>query len=393
MAGLCKSKNGRASIVASTGKAWKDAFMDAQILRYLPWVLVLAGICSWGLAFFTRRWAFRAKALDFPTEERKIHDAPMPLLGGLGIGITIVAIIAIAIGVTGLHGAWLGSNNIETTQVMGFLLGVIILMIGGAVDDRFELKPSVQILFPSLAAVVIMASGTHILHITNWISGGEFSLVWRVSSAGPFAFLWPADPLTLLWILTVTYATKFLDGLDGLVSGQTVIGSGLIAGLALTMAFFQPEVALLAMIVGGAFFGFLPHNMTPAKQFLGESGSTIAGFSLAFLAMLGGAKMATAFIAVGIPLVDAGVVVAGRLLRGASPFKGDKTHLHFRLLDLGLKQKQAVYLMWCLSLAFGLIAFGLQSAGKIVLILAIVIVAISLSIYTGKKLRKKNIHG
>jgi len=295
---------------------------------------------------------------------------------------------------TGIFSAWAKFGDVKAALRLALcLLGVIILMIGGAVDDRFELKPSVQILFPSLAAVVIMASGTHILHITNWISGGEFSLVWRVSSAGPFAFLWPADPLTLLWILTVTYATKFLDGLDGLVSGQTVIGSGLIAGLALTMAFFQPEVALLAMIVGGAFFGFLPHNMTPAKQFLGESGSTIAGFSLAFLAMLGGAKMATAFIAVGIPLVDAGVVVAGRLLRGASPFKGDKTHLHFRLLDLGLKQKQAVYLMWCLSLAFGLIAFGLQSAGKIVLILAIVIVAISLSIYTGKKLRKKNIHG
>lgn len=361
-------------------------------MRYLPWVLLSAGIISWGFAFFTRKLAFRLHAIDIPSEQRKIHENPTPLLGGLGIGLVIILLIGIVAAVAGAQGPWLGSHNIETAQVLGFVLGIVILMIGGVLDDRLDLKPSLQILFPILAGFIVMASGTHILHITNWVSGGEYSLVWKVLNAGPFAVLWPADPLTLIWILTVTYATKFLDGLDGLVSGQVAIGSGLIAGLALTAAFFQPEVALLAIIVGGAFFGFLPHNMTPARQFLGESGSTIAGFSLAFLAMLGGAKMATAFMAIGLPLVDAGVVVTGRLLRGVSPFKGDKTHLHFRLLDLGLKQKQAVFFMWSLSLAFGLAAFGLQSVGKVVLVIAIVLVAISLSLYTGKKLRKKNSH-
>lgn len=364
--------------------------MDALIMRYLPAALIFAAVFSWAMAHVTQWLAPRVGAIDVPTGERKIHTQPTPLLGGLGIALTIFGIIASIVVMMGPHGEWLGSNNVETVQVLGFALGVAILLIGGALDDRMDLPPALQILFPILAGLVVMFSGTRILHVTNWLSGGEFSLIWNVFQAGPWAFLWPADPLTLLWILTVTYATKFLDGLDGLVSGQAVIGTLLIGGLALTAAYFQPEVALLAAVIGGAYLGFLPHNLSPAKQFLGESGSTIAGFSLAFLAMLGGAKMATAFMAIGLPLVDAGIVVTGRLLRGVSPFKGDKTHLHFRLLDLGMKQKQAVFFMWGLSLAFGLAAFGLQSAGKIVLINAMIILAISLSLYTGKKLRRNS---
>lgn len=363
--------------------------MDAEIVRFLPWVLLFAAGLSWTLAHGTQKLAARFGTIDKPIKERKIHSKPIPLLGGLGIGLAVLVCIGFVVFLTGTWPAWLESNNITTLQVLGFGTGILILMIGGGLDDRFDLKPHVQILFPILAAFVVMGTGTRILHVTNWVSGGAFSLVWERFPIGAFEFLWPADPLTLIWILTVTYATKFLDGLDGLVSGQVVIGSGLIAGLALTMTYYQPEVALLAVIVGGAYLGFLPHNMFPAKQFLGESGSTLAGFSLAFLAMLGGAKMATAFMAIGLPLVDAGVVVTGRMLRGVSPFKGDKTHLHFRLLDLGMKQKQAVYFMWGLSLAFGLAAFGLQSAGKIVLVAAIVILAISLSLYTGKKIKKR----
>lgn len=363
--------------------------MDDLIVRYLPWALIAATALSWGGAFLTRRLAFRLKAIDLPTEKRKIHTRPTPLLGGLGIGLTMLGLITGVLLLNGGEEIWLGSHNVQTVQILGFLLAILILLVGGALDDRFNLKPRVQILFPVIAAFVVMASGTRILHVTNWLNGGAFSLVWEEIRLGAFSFLWPADPLTLIWILTVTYTTKFLDGLDGLVSGQAVIGTGLIAGLSLTAAYFQPEVALLAIIVGGAFLGFLPHNLTPAKQFLGESGSTIAGFSLAFLAMLGGAKMATAFMAIGLPLVDAGVVVTGRILRGVSPFKGDKTHLHFRLLDIGFKQKHAVYFMWGLSLGFGLAAFGLQSVGKIALVAAIVILTISLSLYTGNKLRKR----
>lgn len=363
--------------------------MNAEIVSFLPWILIGAIALSWVFAVFTKKWAKRVGAMDMPVEARKIHQAPVPLLGGIGIGMTIILFIVGALLFTGAHEHWLGSHDIETVQILGFMLGLAVLMIGGALDDRLNLHPSLQILFPLFAGIIVMVTGTHILYITNWVSGGAFSLVWQVFRAGPIAILWPADPLTLFWILTVTYATKFLDGLDGLVSGQAVIGAGFITGLALTTIFFQPEVAFLALIVGGAFLGFLPHNMSAKKQFLGESGSTIAGFSLAFLAMLGGAKLATGFMAIGLPLVDAGLVVTGRLLRGVSPFKGDKTHLHFRLLDLGLSQKQAVYLMWSISLGFGLAAFELQSAGKILLIAAMVVVAIGLSLYTGKRLSIK----
>jgi UDP-GlcNAc:undecaprenyl-phosphate GlcNAc-1-phosphate transferase len=363
--------------------------MAERLVQFVPVFLLIAGLASWALAFITRRIALHLKAVDVPRKERKQHKGATPQFGGLGVGLATLFIIGLAAVLFGSADAWLGSRSIQNAQILGFSLGLAILMIGGALDDLFDLKPAIQILFPLGAALAVMMTGTHILQVTDWGTGGAYSLVWDEWKLGALSFLWPADALTLLWLLAVTYATKFLDGLDGLVSGQAVIGSGLIAGLALSAAYFQPEVAVLAVIVGAAFLGFLPHNMTPAKQFLGESGSTIAGFSLAFLAMLGGAKLATAFMAIGLPLVDAGVVVTGRLLRGVSPFRGDRTHLHFKLLRLGFSQKQAVYIMWSLSLLFGLAAFGLQSRGKVFLIISIILLTIGLSLYTGMKIRRR----
>jgi UDP-GlcNAc:undecaprenyl-phosphate GlcNAc-1-phosphate transferase len=144
-------------------------------------------------------------------------------------------------------------------------------------------------------------------------------------------------------------------------------------------------VAALAVFVAGSFLGFLPSNFHPAKQFLGESGATIAGFSLGFLSILGGAKLATGLMALGLPLMDAGIVVIGRLVRGASPFQGDDTHLHFKLLRAGLSQRQAVLLIWTISGVTGLIALTLQSVGKALLVVWLMFVLIGLSIWTGKR--------
>lgn len=335
----------------------------------------LSALASFVAAFASRALALRLRVLDEPKGGRKIHREPIPLLGGVGIGVVLVACFGFLL--------WLLANalidpdrHVGALPILGFLNGIVILLIGGILDDRYDLRPRVQIVFPVLAAISVVMSGTTIGEVTNWAGGAPISL-------GRFGM-----PFAFAWIMVVTYAIKFFDGLDGLVSGQVVIGATLIALLSLTTPYYQPIVAFMAVIVAGLYLGFLPHNFHPAKQFLGESGSLIAGFSLAFLSIVGGAKLATGLMALGFPLVDAVFVVIGRLSRGASPFKGDDTHLHFKLLRAGLSQRQVVFLIWGLSGATGAAALGLQSVGKAALLVWIILAVLGLSAWAGWRSKK-----
>lgn len=335
----------------------------------------LAASASFSAAFVSRFFAKKYGILDRPDGGRKIHREPVPLLGGLGIGFTILLwygalLVLLAFGIIA------PDRHIETLPILGFLNGIVILLIGGMLDDRYDLPPRAQVLFPILAALSVVLSGTSVNELTNWLGGAPVKL-------GAFG-----APLAFVWILVVTYAIKFFDGLDGLVSGQVVIGATLVALLSLTTPYYQPLVAFMAVIVAGAHLGFLPHNFHPAKQFLGESGSVIAGFSLAFLSIVGGAKLATGLMALGFPLVDAMFVVIGRVARGTSPFKGDDTHLHFKLLRAGLSQRQVVFLIWTLSGVTGAAALGLQSVGKAALLVWIVIAVLGLSAWAGWREKK-----
>lgn len=313
-------------------------------------------------SLIVRKLAVKQGVVDEPKGERKIHQRPIPLWGGLGIAGAMIIVIAMMIPMS--------------LPVAGFIGGIIVLLVGGMLDDKYDLHPRVQILFPIAAAIIVVMTGTRITHITNWGDGSAFYLPWT------------ALP-TIAWMLVVTYATKLMDGVDGLVTGQAVIGCFLIAALAMGK-FFQPEVALLAVIVGGAYLGFLPFNFHPAKHFLGESGSTIAGFCLGFLSIVGSAKLATGLMALGLPLVDASLVITGRMLRGVSPFRGDKTHLHFKLLAAGLTQRQVVLVMWGLSLMCGLLALSLQTPGKIALLGFLIVATAGLSFIAGKYARKSS---
>ncbi|MCC6563293.1 undecaprenyl/decaprenyl-phosphate alpha-N-acetylglucosaminyl 1-phosphate transferase [Candidatus Uhrbacteria bacterium] len=335
----------------------------------------LAAVGSFAAAFGSRALALRFKIVDRPTGGRKIHDQIVPLLGGLGIGLSILAWFAVLIYLQ-VSGMIQSDQRIGLISIMGFLNGIIILMVGGILDDKYDLPPRIQFIFTILAALSVVLSGASINEVTNWFGGAPVSIGWV------------GLPLAFGWMMVVTYSIKFFDGLNGLVSGQAVIGGVLIALLSLTTPYYQPMVAMMAAIVAGAYLGFLPHNFPRAKQFLGESGSLIAGFSLAFLSIVGGAKLATGLMALGFPLIDAVFVVIGRISRGASPFKGDDTHLHFKLLKAGLSQKQTVLLIWGLSAATGAAALGLQSIGKVALIIWIVLVVLGLSAWAGWRSRR-----
>lgn len=230
--------------------------------------------------------------------------------------------------------------------------------------------------------------------ITNPL-GGAISLVsWErvlfwFDGVG-YRLTLPADLLTFGWLLGMMYVTKFLDGLDGLVTGLTVIGSMMIMLLATVTMFYQPEVGVLAAAVAGAFAGFLIYNFHPAKIFLGEGGSLLAGFMLGTLAVISGGKIATALLVLGIPLLDMLWVILRRIfLDKKMPSIGDSGHLHFRLLRAGISHRRAVILLWIIAALFGTSTLFFQSAQKLVALGLLVLVMIFLGIWVVTRYNKR----
>jgi len=349
-------------------------------------ILMGSALVSYLMSFTSRFWAIQYRALDIPKSPRKIHKDPIPLWGGVGIALTLgLAVVVLS---------WEGTiflSRISVWQLLGFLGGIAILNLGGMLDDRYELKAWQSLIFPVVAAVLVIITGTSIVHVTSPGTSAAYYLNWW--SWRPWGGVWalslPSDLITFAWLMVAMYATKITDGLDGLVAGITVIGACLVGALSAMPAYFQPGSAILASAVAGTYLGFLPRNFHPAKQFLGEGGSTIAGFCLGFLAVVSSAKIAIALAVLAIPVADLFFVIMRRLFSRKSLFKGDDTHLHFRLLAAGLPHRTAVILLWIVSASAGMIALTLQTRGKIFLVVLLCLLAYLVSWFTDKAIKRR----
>ncbi len=292
------------------------------------------------------------RIVDNPSGEngRKIHKKPTPLLGGLGIFLAYFLLLFI------FSNHFL-SGDLNIFHLLGFFVGALIIIIGGVLDDKYNLRPARQIIFPLLAILAVVLGGIEIIRISNPF-GGVFDL-------NKYFFLSPL--LISFWLLGMMYTTKLLDGVDGLVSGVGAIGSFIIFLFTLTPNYYQPDIAFAALLFAGAVCGFLIFNWHPAKIFLGEGGSLLIGYVLGVLAIISGAKIAMALLIMGIPILDVFWTILRRLFKGKNPFKfSDKQHLHHRLLGLGLSQKQTVLVFYTLSFVFGFSGLFLQSRGKFI---------------------------
>ena len=304
--------------------------------------------------------------VDRPGDARKIHTRTMPRFGGAAVFVSVLLV--------GLLYAMLGQWDFDVVPVrfaVGILLASIVLIVGGSFDDKYDLPAKLTWLFPAAAAAIVIyfGVGVGITFLSNPF-GGQIPLSHSILGIPlSIIFLW-------VWIMGMTYTTKLLDGLDGLASGVSLIGGLVMFALSLTDKINQPVTATLAIIFVGALAGYIVYAFNPASIFLGEGGSTFLGFFLAVLSVLTGAKIATAVLVMGIPILDVGWAILRRLLRGQSPFKADREHLHFLLLDAGLGQKRAVLVYYALAALFGFVAVFLQSMGKLLalfLLLAVMI--------------------
>lgn len=323
----------------------------------------LIGLTAALLATPLIRWAARrVGVMDAPDAGRKRHAHPTPLLGGIAI------FLAFVVGVVATRGDLTGGFLLPK-HLAGIVLGALILVVGGAIDDRRSLKPAVQLLFPAAAALTVIASGIGIEYVTNPF-GGLINLdLWRIQlfalGGVPYGLSLPGDLLVFVWLMVMMYTTKLLDGLDGLVSGLGVIGAVVVALISLRPEIGQPELARLAMIAAGAMAGFLAFNARPASIFLGEGGSTLVGYLLGTMAILSGAKIGITLLVVAVPFLDVAWTVFRRLVLERKPVSGaDLGHLHFRLQELGLSPWGTVLVFWGFAAAFGGVGLFLQHREK-----------------------------
>lgn len=318
------------------------------------------------LTYFIRRLAIKHNVLDFPFLARKVHKKNTPLWGGVAIYISFSVVLIIV----ALFTDKLVNSYMLPKHLIGILLGGLFLVVGGMLDDKYRLKPWQQFIWPAISAIVVIGSGIGINYISNPLGNAlqldQFKIKFFEFSGAPYYFVIFADIFTFVWILGMIYTTKFLDGLDGLVPGISVITSFVIFFLSIKPEVMQLPTAMLAIIFAGAIAGFLLWNFNPAKIFLGEGGSTLCGFMLGTLAIISGGKIATALLCMGVPILDALWVIIRRIFEHHSPFFGDKKHLHFRLLDVGFSHWQVVVFLWILSASFGATALFIQGKQKII---------------------------
>lgn len=319
----------------------------------------LAGAISWLVSSQLRRLALRRGLMTAP-RERDLHRQPIPRLGGVGL---ILAFVVVLLLTELLMPRVLWFTNVLPVaidrQVLGIISGALILLIFGLIDDIKGLSPGRQLLGQILAALCVVGSGVGIEFLTNPF-GGAGAVVYLTHPTWQLGTIWGyavnlspwSDLLTVIWLVLLMNVMNWFDGIDGLAGGVSIIAAVMLAALSLMVGSPTGIVAML-MILAGAAGGFLVWNWHPARLFMGTAGSTLLGFVLGVAAIIAGGKLATTFIVLGVPILDALWVIATRLRSGQSAFKADRSHLHHRFLDAGLTVRQTVGLMYLLAAIFG----------------------------------------
>ena len=338
---------------------------------------LLAFIVTFMSTPYTIKIAHKVGAVDIPKDQRRMHKKAMPKFGGPAVILGfLVSVIYLLIVMSVENSINLFGIEQYGKKLLGMFFGILIISIVCIVDDIKTIKPITKLIGQTLAAIITVAFGVRIEDITlpflNTIEMQEmFSII-----------------ITIIWIVGVTNAINLIDGLDGLSSGISVISA--ISLLIIFVLNDSPMVAILLITaLAGALVGFLPFNFSPAKTFIGDTGSNFLGFSLSIISILGVAKTYTAavivlpLIVLGLPLFDTFWAIIRRLIKGKSIkaiFKADKGHLHHRIVAKGFSQKQAVLILYGISATFGIFAVIMLESGiwKALSFLLMVIVAISL---------------
>jgi UDP-GlcNAc:undecaprenyl-phosphate/decaprenyl-phosphate GlcNAc-1-phosphate transferase len=333
-------------------------------------IFALALVASFAGTPLVMRAAQRWGAVDRPDEGRRRHHAPTPKLGGVALAIGFfLALIASFLLPVARHDAQ------ESMRVTGLVIGLLIVLAIGVYDDLRELSATPQFLVQFVAAGIIIVFGVRIEDLSTPVG------TIRLPD-------WFAVVFTFFWLVGMMNTVNWLDGLDGLAAGVVAIACAIL--FVHTQELGQESIALLPLALLAALVGFLPFNFSPAKIFLGASGALFIGLALGTLSIIGSAKVASALLVVGIPVLDTAWQIVRRIRDGRAPYHGDRGHLHFRLVDRGIPQRQVVLMLYALTALFGGMALALPSPTlKLLAMLVMGIVALGTMLWLTRQSSKQ----
>jgi UDP-GlcNAc:undecaprenyl-phosphate/decaprenyl-phosphate GlcNAc-1-phosphate transferase len=305
-----------------------------------------------------------------PGLERHLHNRPLPRLGGVAIFLAFL----LSIGTAALLSWWHPRLNfgLSSKALITILLPGLLIFLLGLYDDLHPVGPYFKFSVQVLAGAILFAGGLRILDLPLLFSGYRF----------PWFF---GLPLTILWVLGITNAFNLIDGLDGLAAGSALFSTLVV----FVVAVFSHSsfVSVLTLVLAGAILGFLRYNFNPATIFLGDCGSLFVGFMLSALALQGMQKsptivaVAIPVVSFGLPILETALSVARRLISGRPVFTGDRDHIHHKLLQRGLSQRQVVTILYGVSAVFAMLSlFLLWPTGST---LGLVLAVLGIGIWMG----------
>ena len=349
-------------------------------LAFPIWKMVAGPVVAFLVCYFmtppVKRFAENVGAIDVPKDERRVHNHPIPRMGGLAIFVGFVLSVLLFVDMS--------------MQVMGLLLGAVIITVMGALDDILCLNPWIKLGGQFLAALVAIRCGI----VFDVISNPCFLNADTTIQLG-----WLSVPFTIVWIIACTNAVNLIDGLDGLAVGISAISALSMMIVSLILPAGIAGIPLLLACLAGACFGFMPYNLNPAKIFMGDVGSQFLGFVLSCVSIMGLFKFHAIItfliplLSLAVPLFDTIFAFFRRIIHGQSPFHADRGHIHHKLIAMGMNQKQAVAVLYAVSAVLGLIAVLIAGPGTGIRIVCIVVAfAISLTVWLLVFHKNKQLH-
>ena len=340
--------------------------------------LVLLGTCllSAILTPLVRRFSLKVGAVDHPNA-RRINKVDMPSGGGLAIFLTFVIATLVILPLISKDYTYPWWREPYQVYILPVVIGALVIVVTGYLDDIFELKP-----LPKLLGIVIAA--TIVWAFTDF----RFDS-FKIPFGGPLIHFNPLVTcfLTILWIVAITNAINLIDGLDGLVSGVSIIS---LVTMAIVSYFFLPKadlfLTLTILVMVAAIAGFFPYNYHPAIIYLGDTGALFIGFMIGVLSLQGlknstAVSVITPVIILGVPILDTTVAIIRRKLSGRPATEADKMHLHHRLLAMGFTHRGAVLVVYGIAILFSLIALVLNVSSRVGGVLLIIGLAFALEVF------------
>ena len=335
------------------------------------WVLYIAAFAS---AFaismvatpFAKKVSEKLGAIDYP-KARGMHTKPMPRLGGiaivLGFMITVLVLYRFV-------------NDINIKHFCGFIAGAIVIVGVGIVDDSRQLPARVKLVFQIIAALLVIGSGIRI----NVVMWPVTTYLQKLSA-----------PITLIWIIGITNAVNLIDGLDGLAAGVSSIAS--ICLMVLCILTGTESAVVFTAALAGSCLGFLPRNFNPAEIFMGDTGATFLGYVLTVTSIMGVFKgyavlaLVVCLLSIGLPIFDTLCAMLRRAATHKPIMQADRGHLHHKLIDRGYTQKQAVLIMYGISLVLAILAIIIaikDSRALAVAVLMVILLSFVIFVFNNK---------